>query len=115
MIEDGGWKTQGAGNLRGLRSFSAMVVRINTEPEKSDWPPSVRLERRASLGSGVVRQGIGFTPIRLDSAGRVSVGPQGRIRPMGPSSSAPARPGFTWIKLDLERFIGFFGKDFNRE
>ena len=108
-------ETLGARNLRRLRRFSRMVVRINAEPKKSDLPPRVRLERRASLGSGVVRQGIGFTPINLDSAGRVSVGPQGRIRPMGPSSSAPARPGFTWIKLDLERFIGFFGKDFNRE
>jgi len=35
MIEDGGWKTLGARNLRGLRSFSEMVVRINTEPEKN--------------------------------------------------------------------------------
>ena len=94
-MEAGGWKTLGARSLCGLRSFSKMVVRINPEPEKSDWPPSVRLERRASLGSGVVRQGIGFPPINPDSVGLGSVGP------LGPSFFAPARPGFTRIRLDL--------------
>ena len=61
-------ETLGARNLRRLRRFSRMVVRINAEPKKSDLPPRVRLERRASLGSGVVRLGNGFTPIRLDLA-----------------------------------------------
>jgi hypothetical protein len=36
--------------------------------KKADWPPAVRSERRASLGSSVAGQVIGFTPIRLDLA-----------------------------------------------
>ena len=54
MIEDGGWKTQGAGNLRGLRSFSAMVVRINSAPKNSDLPP--RGTRGANWESGMARR-----------------------------------------------------------